>query len=134
MFSLDWEVNIFQDVIKDKDTSIRKFEQEVESLSFRNQQLASRVQVLQTELEAQSNTPKKHKVSSFVRVLSILPKRQGTFQLLNQGRERKRTPWLQEVFKERIVEYWLTGKGSCAECDASAICHQCVRRGAEKQD
>ncbi len=57
-----WFCFCSQDLIKDKDTSIRKFEQEVESLAFRNQQLASRVEVLQGELEHTQN--KKHKVST----------------------------------------------------------------------
>ena len=54
-----------QDIIKDKDTSIRKYEQEVESLSFRNQQLASRVEVLQGELENAAHPAKKTKVSAY---------------------------------------------------------------------
>jgi protein phosphatase 1 regulatory subunit 21 len=40
-----------------KDQSIRKYEQEVEGLNFRNQQLTSRVEILQRELEvAKSNS------------------------------------------------------------------------------
>ncbi|XP_078589546.1 protein phosphatase 1 regulatory subunit 21-like [Branchiostoma floridae x Branchiostoma japonicum] len=38
--------------VKLKDLSIRKFEQEIDSLTFRNQQLAKRVTVLQDELDS----------------------------------------------------------------------------------
>ena len=39
-----------------KDQSIRKYEQEVEGLNFRNQQLTSRVEILQRELEASKSS------------------------------------------------------------------------------
>ena len=52
-----------QESLKGKDQSIRKFEQEIDSLSFRNQQLSARVEVLQRELEdAGSKGSKKQKV------------------------------------------------------------------------
>lgn len=38
-----------------KDQSIRKYEQELEGLNFRNQQLTARVEILQRELETKSN-------------------------------------------------------------------------------
>ena len=65
MYGQGLDIYILQDVIKDKDTSIRKYEQEVESLSFRNQQLASRVEVLQGELENVAHSAKKSKVSVY---------------------------------------------------------------------
>ena len=48
--------------MKEKDQTIRKFEQETDSLVFRNQQLASRVTVLQQELEENETRGKKQKV------------------------------------------------------------------------
>ena len=53
----------FQDSVKEKDQTIRKYEQEIESLTFRNKQLTSRVEVLQRELEGSGVKVKKSKVS-----------------------------------------------------------------------
>ncbi|XP_074653061.1 protein phosphatase 1 regulatory subunit 21-like [Tubulanus polymorphus] len=50
-----------KDSIKSKDQSIRKYEQEIDSLSFRNQQLSKRVLVLQDELEESQSKGKKGK-------------------------------------------------------------------------
>lgn len=50
--------------LKEKDLSIRKYEQEVDSLTFRNNQLSSRVASLQQELEETRVHGKKHKKSS----------------------------------------------------------------------
>ena len=49
--------------MKEKEQWSRKYQQEVDSLSFRNQQLSKRVMVLQDELEALESQKKKHKVS-----------------------------------------------------------------------
>ena len=54
--------------MKEKDQSIRKFEQEVDSLSFRNQQLSTRVLILQEELDQAEVQKKKHKVRCSVSV------------------------------------------------------------------
>lgn len=43
--------NELRDSLKEKDKSLRKSESEIESLTFRNQQLTRRVSVLQDELE-----------------------------------------------------------------------------------
>ncbi|KAK6182799.1 hypothetical protein SNE40_010399 [Patella caerulea] len=49
-----------KDVLKEKETCVRKYEQEADSLSFRNQQLSRRVLLLQDELEqAESSLGKK---------------------------------------------------------------------------
>ena len=40
-----------------KDQSLRKYEQEIEGLNFRNQQLTSRVEILQRELESFKHSP-----------------------------------------------------------------------------
>ena len=49
-----------KDILKERDQTVRKYEQEVDSLSFRNQQLSKRVIFLQEELEtAQANSKKK---------------------------------------------------------------------------
>ncbi|XP_052823648.1 protein phosphatase 1 regulatory subunit 21 [Octopus bimaculoides] len=58
--------------IKEKDQSVRKYEQEVDSLTFRNQQLAKRVLFLQEELEQVSTTKRKNKVSYSSTIL-LLP-------------------------------------------------------------
>jgi protein phosphatase 1 regulatory subunit 21 len=49
--------------LKEKDQAIRKFEQEIDSLAFRNNQLSTRVTVLQQELEEVLVQGKKHKVN-----------------------------------------------------------------------
>ena len=41
-----------RDVLKEREQSLRKAEQEMDSLTFRNQQLTRRVTVLQEELDA----------------------------------------------------------------------------------
>jgi len=54
---------LFQNDLKEKDLAIRKFEQEIDSLSFRNNQLSMRVNVLQQELdETHAHGKKQHKV------------------------------------------------------------------------
>jgi protein phosphatase 1 regulatory subunit 21 len=40
-----------RDVLKEREQSLRKVEQEMDSLTFRNQQLTKRVTVLQDELD-----------------------------------------------------------------------------------
>lgn len=40
-----------RDILKEKEQSLRKAEQEMDSLTFRNQQLTKRVTVLQDELD-----------------------------------------------------------------------------------
>jgi len=42
---------VIKDNLKQKDQSLRKVDQEMESLNFRNQQLTKRVSVLQDELD-----------------------------------------------------------------------------------
>ena len=51
-----------QENLKSKDQAIRKYEQELDSLTFRNQQLASRVSFLQQELDQSHAKSKKNKV------------------------------------------------------------------------
>ncbi|XP_078000806.1 protein phosphatase 1 regulatory subunit 21-like [Glandiceps talaboti] len=50
-----------KEVMKERDQSIRKYEQEIDSLTFRNQQLTKRVDVLQNELTGYEQKGKKHK-------------------------------------------------------------------------
>lgn len=50
--------------MKEKDQCNRKYEQEMESVTFRNQQLTKRVMVLQEESEISQRASKKGKVSS----------------------------------------------------------------------
>ena len=51
--------------MKERDQRIRKFEQEIDSLAFRNQQLTKRVNVLQEELDdADAKGGKKVRVSN----------------------------------------------------------------------
>lgn len=52
-----------QEQLKQRDQSLRKQEQEMDSLSFRNQQLAKRVELLQEELAASEAKGKKGKVN-----------------------------------------------------------------------
>lgn len=54
--------DILKDQLKQRDQSLRKQEQEMDSLSFRNQQLAKRVELLQEELAASEAKGKKGKV------------------------------------------------------------------------
>ncbi len=51
-----------QEQLKQRDQSLRKQEQEMDSLSFRNQQLAKRVELLQEELVVSEAKGKKGKV------------------------------------------------------------------------
>ncbi|XP_064599865.1 protein phosphatase 1 regulatory subunit 21-like [Liolophura sinensis] len=53
--------NKLKDVLKEKEQVIRKYEQEIDSLSFRNQQLSKRVLFLQDELESAEVSKKKSK-------------------------------------------------------------------------
>lgn len=46
--------------LKQRDQSLRKQEQEMDSLSFRNQQLAKRVELLQEELASKVDSPSQH--------------------------------------------------------------------------
>ncbi|GBN20228.1 Protein phosphatase 1 regulatory subunit 21 [Araneus ventricosus] len=55
-------VHELQDTLKKNDQLIRKLEQEVECLNFRNVQLAKRVSVLQNELEAADTSSRHSKV------------------------------------------------------------------------
>lgn len=48
--------------MKQREQSLRKAEQEMDSLSFRNQQLAKRVELLQDELQVTEAKSKKGKV------------------------------------------------------------------------
>ena len=57
--------SLFQNELKEKDLAIRKFEQEIDSLSFRNNQLSMRVNVLQQELDETHARSKKHKVGRY---------------------------------------------------------------------
>lgn len=58
----DFSPNPEQDQLKQRDQSLRKQEQEMDSLSFRNQQLAKRVELLQEELAVCEAKGKKGKV------------------------------------------------------------------------
>lgn len=51
-----------QEEVKQREQSLRKAEQEMDSLSFRNQQLAKRVELLQEELQVIETRSKKGKV------------------------------------------------------------------------
>ena len=52
---------LFKDMLNGKNTCIRKYEQEIDSLTFRNQQLTSRVEVLQQELDNTYSSSKSKK-------------------------------------------------------------------------
>lgn len=60
---------IFKDNLKEKEQVIRKYEQEIDSLSFRNQQLSKRVLFLQDELESAEVNKKKNKVCVYRKYL-----------------------------------------------------------------
>lgn len=47
--------NVFHDGLKQRDQTIRKYEQEIDSLHFRNSQLSKRVEILQNELSEYEN-------------------------------------------------------------------------------
>ncbi|KAH9500952.1 hypothetical protein Btru_069302 [Bulinus truncatus] len=57
------EVNQLKELLKERDQTVRKYEQEVDSLTFRNQQLSKRVVILQEEA-AETNNKKKQKNKS----------------------------------------------------------------------
>jgi len=56
-------VCVCQDELKQKEQSLRKVEQEMDSLSFRNQQLTKRVELLQEELLLSESKSRKSKVT-----------------------------------------------------------------------
>jgi protein phosphatase 1 regulatory subunit 21 len=62
MSHVDVFLSLLQEGIKHKDQAIRKYEQEIDSLSFRNQQLSKRVIILQEELDETQARGKKNKV------------------------------------------------------------------------
>lgn len=45
-----------KDILKEREQSLRKSEQEMDSLTFRNQQLTKRVTILQGELDSMVST------------------------------------------------------------------------------
>ena len=51
-----------QEQLKEKEQAVRKFDQEIDGLSFRNQQLSKRVLILQDELDEAQSHRKKGKV------------------------------------------------------------------------
>lgn len=53
--------NQLKETVKEKEQSLRKYEQEVDSLTFRNQQLFRRCEVLQNELSTLESQKKKNK-------------------------------------------------------------------------
>lgn len=53
---------VAKEQLKMKDQSLRKLQQEMDSLTFRNQQLAKRVELLQDELSLSETRGKKNKV------------------------------------------------------------------------
>lgn len=53
---------VTKEQLKMKDQSLRKLQQEMDSLTFRNQQLAKRVELLQDELSLSETRGKKNKV------------------------------------------------------------------------
>ncbi|XP_062574127.1 protein phosphatase 1 regulatory subunit 21-like isoform X1 [Saccostrea cucullata] len=53
--------NELKEKLKECEQSVRKYEQEVDSLTFRNQQLSTRVLILQEELDEAEASKKKHK-------------------------------------------------------------------------
>lgn len=63
LFFHQWLTHISQqEQLKQREQSLRKQEQEMDSLSFRNQQLAKRVELLQEELAVSEAKGKKGKV------------------------------------------------------------------------
>ncbi|KAL0983855.1 hypothetical protein UPYG_G00133780 [Umbra pygmaea] len=68
-----------KDQVKQREQSLRKVEQEMDSLSFRNQQLAKRVELLQEELATSEAKGKKSKNKA------DSPSQQGTHQHQNQS-------------------------------------------------
>lgn len=57
-----WCNLLLKEKLKECEQSIRKYEQEVDSLTFRNQQLSTRVLFLQEELDQAETSKKKTKV------------------------------------------------------------------------
>ena len=64
-FTINVLVIYEQEKLKECEQSVRKYQQEVDSLSFRNQQLSTRVLFLQEELDQAETSKKKSKVIGF---------------------------------------------------------------------
>uniref|UniRef100_A0A8C8IPJ6 Protein phosphatase 1 regulatory subunit 21 n=1 Tax=Oncorhynchus tshawytscha TaxID=74940 RepID=A0A8C8IPJ6_ONCTS len=62
--SVFFSTHILQEQMKQREQSLRKVEQEMDSLSFRNQQLAKRVELLQEELATSQAKGQKSKVET----------------------------------------------------------------------
>lgn len=73
-----------------KDQSLRKLQQEMDSLTFRNQQLAKRVELLQDELSLSETRGKKNKVRAHLfgypskcAISALKADAEGVTQLIN---------------------------------------------------
>nr|XP_032812128.1 protein phosphatase 1 regulatory subunit 21 isoform X1 [Petromyzon marinus]XP_032812129.1 protein phosphatase 1 regulatory subunit 21 isoform X1 [Petromyzon marinus] len=72
---------VFKEQLKGREQSVRRLEQEMDSLTFRNQQLAKRVELLQGELESMEKRGKKSKPRAGEPVASVpmFPARESVF-------------------------------------------------------
>ncbi|KAL5009078.1 hypothetical protein ScPMuIL_014659 [Solemya velum] len=96
--------NELKDIVKEKEQSVRKLEQEVDSLTFRNQQLSKRVLILQEEFEAtqQSSNKKKNKHNEHEVRMASVPS--GIFSEELQGKIEENAKLHKQVY-ESGLEY-----------------------------
>ncbi|OWF50404.1 protein phosphatase 1 regulatory subunit 21-like isoform X2 [Mizuhopecten yessoensis] len=84
--------NDYKDQIKERDQALRKYEQEVDSLSFRNQQLSKRVLFLQEELDTVEATKKKKNRNAEPSTAAPMPESPGVYseELFSKIQENER--------------------------------------------
>ncbi|XP_061407195.1 protein phosphatase 1 regulatory subunit 21 isoform X4 [Lethenteron reissneri] len=93
---------VLKEQLKGREQSVRRLEQEMDSLTFRNQQLAKRVELLQGELESMETRGKKSKPRAGELVVSVpvFPARESVF---NEDLQKK-IGENEELHKQQLYE------------------------------
>ncbi|XP_060104897.1 protein phosphatase 1 regulatory subunit 21 [Heteronotia binoei] len=120
--------------LKMKDQSLRKLQQEMDSLAFRNQQLAKRVELLQDELALSESKGKKNKKSS--EALSQLSQEQKNvfdedLQKKIEENERLHIQYFEADEKHKLLESELRSRLEVLEMEAAQ--HQAVVDGLTRK-
>ncbi|XP_033000957.1 protein phosphatase 1 regulatory subunit 21 isoform X2 [Lacerta agilis] len=119
--------------LKMKDQSLRKLQQEMESLSFRNQQLAKRVELLQDELVLSESKGKKNKTGEPASQLSQEQKNvfDEDLQKKIEENERLHIQFFEANEKHNLLETELRSKLEVLEMEAAQ--HQAVVDGLTRK-
>nr|XP_034966970.1 protein phosphatase 1 regulatory subunit 21 isoform X2 [Zootoca vivipara] len=119
--------------LKMKDQSLRKLQQEMDSLSFRNQQLAKRVELLQDELVLSESKGKKNKTGEPASQLSQEQKNvfDEDLQKKIEENERLHIQFFEANEKHNLLETELRSKLEVLEMEAAQ--HQAVVDGLTRK-